>query len=87
MKFLKEAALSGNEDAMLKLSEEYFLGKNVERDNLKGYAWLREASSRGNKIADEKICEFIEKGCPDMGLKENKNLGSIIRAEKNKLIN
>lgn len=47
MKYLKEAAESGVISAQHNLANEYMVGKNVEKDDIKAYAWFKQAAIQG----------------------------------------
>ncbi len=47
----EKAAASGDSDAMCKLGEKYYYGKDVEQDDLKAKAWFEKAAELGNARA------------------------------------
>ena len=79
IEYLRNSAKYGNEEAMLILSDKYFDGENLEKNDLKGYAWLKEAHSRENVIAKKRMGDVIENGIYSLGLKPDKELADKIR--------
>ena len=83
LKYLKESAKFGNEEAMLILSSEYFKGKNLKKNDLKGYAWLKEAQGRDNRVAHDKMIEIFENGLESIDLKPDKGIAKLLREKFN----
>lgn len=63
MKYLKEAAEGGCVEAQFNLGEEYRLGVNVKKDDVKAFAWFKHSGAHGfvyGKVCCKVILQFNE---------------------------